>query len=156
MKVMPTVAIIAISLVSVVWVNGSNYRPLPTMPDKWFDSYGALNWEDEKAHLDNFAIALQRDPNLVGYILVYAGKRACANQAKDHALRATKYLVATRGVAENRIKWIDGGHREDLTVILQPLPQEAPELKASPTVKPDDVVIKDCKPKSSKRKSVGS
>jgi|GEM_PF-4341774 len=29
-----------------------------------FDSYGAISWEDEKAHLDNFAIALQHDPSI--------------------------------------------------------------------------------------------
>jgi hypothetical protein len=31
--------------------------------DQWFDSYGDLSWEDEKARLDNFAIALRQDPH---------------------------------------------------------------------------------------------
>ena len=53
-----------------------------------FDSYGAITWELEKAHLDNFAIALQQDPDSIGYIFVYAGRRACVDEAKDRALRA--------------------------------------------------------------------
>ncbi len=122
-----------------------------------FDSYGAISWELEKVHLDNFAIALQRDPNLIGSIIVYAGRRACAGEAKDRALRAKKYLVKARAIQESRIKWIDGGYREEPTVVLQPVPPGAPELTASPTLKPTDVdIIKTCKPKSPKRKKRGS
>ena len=122
-----------------------------------FDSYGAIPWEDEKAHLDNFAIALQHDLDSIGYIIVYAGRRACVGEAKNRALRAKKYVVETHGIQESRIKWIDGGHREGLTVILQPAPRGAPELGASPTLKSSEVlIIKNCKPKSPKPKKYGS
>jgi hypothetical protein len=122
-----------------------------------FDSYGAISWEDEKAHLDNFAIALQHDPKSIGYIIVYAGRRACVGEAKDRARRAKKYVVETRGIQASRIKWIDGGYREELTTILQPAPRRAPELAASPTLKPSQVeIIKDCKPKSPKPRKRGS
>lgn len=132
---------------------------VPGVParDEPFDSYGDISWEEEKAHLDNFAIALQHDPNLIGYIIVYAGQRACRGEAEDRARRAKKYLVKTRGIQESRVKWIDGGYREKLTVILQPVPPGAPELTASPTVKPTDVqLIKNCKPKVPHRKGSGS
>ena len=119
------------------------------MSDQWFDSYGNISWDDEKAHLDNFAIALQQDPNLIGYIIVYAGRRACVGEARDRALRAKMYLVETRGISQTQIKWLDGGYREGLTVILQPVPSRAPELTASPTLKPSEVrIIKNCKPTS--------
>lgn len=122
-----------------------------------FDSYGAISWEDEKAHLDNFGIALQHDPDSIGYIIVYAGRRACVGESKDRALRAKKYLVETRGIQASRIKWIDGGYREELTVILQPAPRGAPELTASPTLKRSEVqFIKNCKSKASKPKKRGS
>jgi len=122
-----------------------------------FDSYGAISWEDEKAHLDNFAIALQHDPDSIGYIIVYAGRRACVNEAKDRVLRAKKYVVETRGIQASRIKWIDGGYREELTTILQPAPRGAPELTASPTLKPSEVqIVKNCKPKSPKTRKRGS
>ena len=122
-----------------------------------FDSYGAISWEDEKAHLDNFAIALQQDPDSIGYIIVYAGRRACVGVAKDRALRAKKYVVETRGIQASRIKWIDGGYRNALTTILQPAQRGAPKLTASPTLKPSEVqIIKNCKPKSPKPRKRGS
>jgi hypothetical protein len=123
-----------------------------------FDSYGgAISWEDEKAHLDNFAIALQHDRDSIGYIIVYAGRRACVGEAKDRALRAKKYVVEARGIQASRIKWIDGGYREELTTILQPAPRGAPELTASPTLKPREVqIIRNCKLKSPKPRKRGS
>jgi hypothetical protein len=147
----------SIALVSFADLTKTNHRWRPSTSDQWFDSYGDLSWDDEKAHLDNFAIALQHDPSLIGYIIVYAGRSACVGEAKDRALRAKKYLIQTRGIQESRVKWIDGGYREGLTVILQPIPRGAPELTASPTVKPSDVhIIRNCKSKTSKRKTKGS
>ena len=146
-----------IALVSVASFTKTNHGSLTSMADRWFDSYGDLSWEDEKAHLDNFAIALQQDSNLIGNIIVYAGKRSCANEAKDRALRAKKYVVETPGIQESRVKWLDGGYREQLTVILQPVPSGAPELTASPTLKLSEVrIIRNCKPKTSKPKKHGS
>ena len=122
-----------------------------------YDSYGAIPWADEKAHLDNFAFTLRRDPDTIGYITVYAGRRACVGEAKDRALRAKKYVVESRGIQASRIKWIDGGYREELTVILQPAPRGAPELTASPTLKPSEVqIIKSCKLKSPNPRKRGS
>jgi hypothetical protein len=133
------------------------YNGEVTNNQRMFDSYGDLSWEDEKAHLDNFAIQLHHDPDSIGYIIVYAGRRACVGEAKDRAMRAKKYVVETRGIQASRIKWIDGGYREELTVILQPVPRRAPELTASPTLKPSEVqIIRNCKPKASKPRKRGS
>lgn len=144
-------------LLSLAGFSRTNYGWISFVADQWFDSYGNLSWENEKAHLDNFAIALQHDPDLIGYMIVYAGRRACVGEAKDRALRAKKYVVEMRGIPESRIKWIDGGYREELTVILQPAPRGAPELTASPTLKPSEAqIIKNCKPKSPKPRKRGS
>ena len=124
---------------------------------QWFDSYRKLSWEDEKAHLDNFAIALQNDPDLIGYIQVYAGRRSCVGEAKNRAFRAKKYLVQMRAIEASRIKLLDGGYREELTVILQPAPRGAPEITSSPTLKPTEVqILKNCKTKRSKSRKRGS
>ena len=144
-------------VISLVGFARTSHLLLTAMSDQWFDSYGNISWENEKARLDNFAIALQQDSNLTGNIVIYAGKRSCANEAKDRALRAKKYVVETRGIHESRVKWVDGGYREELTVILQPVPCGAPELTASPTLKPSEVrIIRNCKPKTSKPKKRGS
>lgn len=133
----------SIVLVALVGFAGINDE---CVVDQWFDSYGDLSWEDEKAHLDNFAIALHNDPDSLGYVIVYAGRRSCFGEAKSRALRAKNYLVQTRAVAASRIKSIDGGYREELTVILQPAPRGAPEIAVSPTLKPSEVKIRHCKP----------
>lgn len=122
-----------------------------------FDSYGAISWDLEKLRLDNFAIQLQHDSNSIGYILVYAGRRACVGEAKDRALRAKKYLVEMRSIQAHRIKWIDGGYREELTTILQPVPPGAQKFTASPTLKRSEVqIIKNCKPKNPKPRKRGT
>jgi hypothetical protein len=150
-------ASVCVVVISLLGLARTSHRLLTATSDQWFDSYGNISWENEKARLDNFAVALQQDSNLTGNIVIYAGKRSCANEAKDRALRAKKYVVETRGIHESRVKWVDGGYREELTVILQPVPCGAPELTASPTLKPSEVrIIRNCKPKTSKPKKRGS
>ena len=95
------------------------------LPDSGFDDYGDLCWEDEKAHLDNFAIALQQNPRFVGHIVVYAGQRSCEGEAMYRANRAKKWVVS-RGVKPDRIIVRDGGYRTDVTTLLQPWPQDKP------------------------------
>src|SRR5437899_2915691 len=80
--------------------------------DQVFDSYGNVPWEEEKIHLDNFAIELRRDPDAIGYIIAYAGRRACQLEAQNRATRARAYVINTRGIPKNRVKFIDGGYRE--------------------------------------------
>lgn len=149
MKIVSVVLIGACMVVSLMTSAKAQFDP--------FDSYGAISWDLEKLHLDNFAIQLQHDSDSIGYIIVYAGRRACVNEAKNRALRAKKYVVETRGIQASRIKWIDGGYREEFTVILQPAPRGVPEITASPTLKSSEVqIIKNCKPKSPKPRKRGS
>lgn len=44
-------------------------------PSRKFDEYGDINFEDEKARLDNFAVQLQNEPSARGYIIAYSGRR---------------------------------------------------------------------------------
>ncbi|MDQ3256431.1 MAG: hypothetical protein M3R15_21500 [Acidobacteriota bacterium] len=53
-----------------------------------FDEYRGIPIGDEKARLDNFYHELRRDPNTIGYIIVYAGRRARLGIAKTRAVRA--------------------------------------------------------------------
>ena len=61
-------------------------------PDSPFDSYGNICFEDEKARLDNFAIALQQNPEWIGYIVVYAGNESCAGEAQYRATELSNEL----------------------------------------------------------------
>jgi hypothetical protein len=90
-----------------------------------FDQYGAISWEDEKSHLDNFAIQLQNDEKLIGYILVFDAVGGCPGEAQARAIRAKKYIVEHRGVAWNRVIWRREGYHEGLSTMLQPTPRES-------------------------------
>jgi len=100
---------------------------------KKFDDYGNIKFNDEKARLDNFAVALQGAPGSSGYILGYGSYDgeglARANRAKD-------YLVNTRGIDAGRITVIDGGCRAELWVELDVCESGAP----APTAMTDGAV----------------
>jgi len=116
-----------------------------------YDSYGSIPWADEKAHLDNFALFLEQQKDTVGYIIAYGGRRSCANEARDRARRARAYVVS-RGIPASRLKWIDGGYREEATVVLQPASRSVPKPTASPTLKRNQVqIVRNCKSKTNLR-----
>lgn len=114
--------------------------------DRMFDQYGDICWEDEKARLDNFAIQLMHEPNSIGYIVVYDGRRACRGEAIARAIRAKKYVVEYRKVDWDKVVWRFGGYREELATELQPILRGRPEWAVGPTVRPEEVIfIGECK-----------
>ena len=86
-------------------------RKSESVPIQAFDSWGNICWNFERARLDNFAINLQHESSVLGYIVVYAGRESCADEAITRAVRAKKWLEK-RGVPANRILWINGGFQE--------------------------------------------
>ena len=122
-----------------------------------FERYGDVSWEHEQATLDSFAIELQNDPRLVGYIIVYAGRVSCASEAQHRGLRAKKYLVEYRHIAWDRVIWKDAGHLERPYVMLwgqvrgaKPYPFSQPEPLPLTEVK-----VKDCRTRGDRRKKRG-
>jgi hypothetical protein len=90
------------------------------------------------ARLDNFAIQLTNDDNAIGHIIVYAGRKATVAEAQTRANRARDYLISVRKVAPERLKAVDGGYREDLTIQLYITPPDA-ESPLMPTLEPSQV-----------------
>ena len=117
-------------LLSIVWVC---LVPALNTP---FDSYGNICVEDERARLDNFAVQLQNQKSDVGYIIVYAGRSSCVDEAKYRGKRAKDWVVK-RGVPSERVVVIDGGYRKDVQTVLtlidkeQPVPLPSSELENS-------------------------
>ncbi|HEX5706306.1 MAG TPA: PKD domain-containing protein, partial [Pyrinomonadaceae bacterium] len=103
------------------------------------DEYGNIRFNDEKARLDNFAIALQNEPGAQGYLICYGGRRGRAGEAQARCDRARNYLVNERGIDSSRIVTIDGGFKEELTVELWIVPTGATPPTAEPTVDPSEV-----------------
>jgi hypothetical protein len=117
---------------------------------KNFDEYGNIKFNDEKARLDNYAIALQQDTSSTATILVYAGRTDPAGTAQARADRAKNYLVTTRGIDASRITILDGGCRESLIVDLYTCPAGATPVVAVDTVPCEPGAAK--KPRGKKHK----
>ena len=94
---------------------------------KKFDEYGNIKFNDEKARLDPFAVALQGSPGSQGYIIGYG---ACEGEGLARANRAKDYLVNTRGIDAGRITTVDGGCRAELWVQLYVCEEGAPPPSA--------------------------
>lgn len=78
-----------------------------------FDSYGWINSEDAGARLDNFAIELQSNPDVGGYIVGY-GPEGEGSGTGNFMLGVTKnYLINLRGIDEERLQVIYGGRYKD-------------------------------------------
>ena len=117
-----------------------------------FDEYGNIPFSDEKARLDNFAIQLQNVEKEYGFIIVYAGRKATYGEAQIRAHRARDYLINVRGIAPERVKAVDGGFREELSVLLYVVPDGWSPPAPDPTVDPSEVEIISNKPRRPKRK----
>jgi hypothetical protein len=118
-----------------------------------FDEYGNVNFNDEKARLDNFAIQLQNNPSAQGYIIAYGGRRQRAGEAQARADRAKNYLVNTRGIDAGRIVTVDGGNRENLTVELWVVPTGAQPPAATPDPNVQPQIIRGRAPRRATRRA---
>lgn len=117
-----------------------------------FDEYADIDFGDEEARLDNFAIQVSRDGDATGYIFVYAGRRTYEGEAAERLLRARRYLVEYRKIPADRIVTIDAGYREDFVTILMIAPKGATPPVAMPTISPHEVELTKPIPKARRRK----
>lgn len=123
-----------------------------TGPVEIFDTFGDVCCNDEKARLDNFAIALAQEPESTGYIIFYGGTRHkypfCSSrrlmlprrgESQARAARLKPYLVNSRGIDPRRIVVIDGGYRETWAADLWIVPKGGSPPTPTPTVQPQDI-----------------
>jgi len=99
--------------------------PLPKRESLKFDDYLNIARNDEKARLDNFAIALQNDPTATGYVIVYPGRSSKRAEVQDQFGRVIDYLVNSRQIDKSRIRTIEGPKRAQLSKELWVTPQGA-------------------------------
>ena len=99
--------------------------PLPKREGFRFDEFPDIARNDEKARLDNFAIALQNDPSSTGYVIVYPGRTSKRAEVQDHFGRVIDYLVNSRNMDTSRIRTIEGPKKDQLSVQLWITPQGA-------------------------------
>jgi hypothetical protein len=107
-------------------------------PARKFDEYGDITRKEEKVRLDRFAIQLQNDTGVEGYIIAY-DRQAGAAQAR--ADRAKNLLVSYYGISAERIVTINGGYRKSREVELWVAPPGAIPPAPTPEVPPDKVQV---------------
>src|SRR5947209_5090930 len=111
---------------------GVNALPQISTP-KRFDEFPSVAFDDDKARLDQMAIELQNSPGSQGYIIAYAGRRSRPGEAERMGKRAIEYLTTTRGLARERLVFVNGGYRETNSFELWLVPQGAEPPRPTPT-----------------------
>ncbi len=102
-----------------------------------FDEFTEYNCEDMMARLDNYAIALQSEPQMRGHIVSY-GAPGGFYEARRWAVAAKKYMTGNRGVEGGRVVILYGGRRPRRTLELWLLPGAT----GAQTVRPKAVKFK--------------
>ena len=129
--------------------------PVPPPIGDPLDSFGEISWDDERARLDNFAVALVNTPGWIGQIILHAGRRSCKGEVQARAMRMKKYLVEQRGIEWNRVMWMEGEHFEDPYFVLwlsprgRLFPVPSPSSETLAAKRAPDV---NCKTKKHRRK----
>ncbi len=103
--------------------------PNLTLADGYFDEYKSnISWNEQRAHLDSFAIFLEKNPKLKGYIAFYIGEKDSLKKMNSRIDRSIKYLVQNFKIEKNRIIVINAGKqkRERSSIVLQPVDENFP------------------------------
>ena len=138
---MNRVLLVLVFVVSATTISGQH-------PRKFDQIRATLPWSDMMARLDNVAINFQREsPEMLLYLVSYAGPRSCVGYADDLNLRAKKYLVR-RGVASTRVLLIDGGYLEKPTLDVWMLPSHVYPPQAEPNIDRKLVRVRNCAKRS--------
>lgn len=111
----PSLAIVILCVLATASV--SNAQPGQVVSSRKYDNFTEYNCEDLMARLDNYAMALQLEPNLKGYIVSYGGSYG-QPEARVWAYEARKYLTSNRGIAARRIVTLYGGKLDRRTLEL--------------------------------------
>ena|SRR5690606_9626507 len=103
----------------------------PVDADEYFDTYGLIPWEEERGRLDNFAIALDREKDMIGYIIFYTGEGKDAADIENSLKKSIEYMICRRNIPEDRLRLENAGQQGVTTIILQPWSKDAEPLSFS-------------------------
>jgi hypothetical protein len=111
-----------------------------------FDIYDDTRNEIEaRIILDNLAKQLNAEPTLRAYLIAYAGKEACRNEAKLRLLEAQRYLKEKHNIDSARVTYMDGGFQAKWLVQIWLGFRQNRVPKKEPTLKAKQVkIIKNC------------
>lgn len=99
--------------------------------------------ETEMAHLDRYTIQVQNNPKHIAYVIVYGGQYGTArHEMRQRRARIRRYLVKNRKIEPERVRVVNGGFRDKVTVELWIVACGEKLPKPTPTVSPTDVEYK--------------
>lgn len=102
----------------------------PVYAQEWFDSYDPnISLERQIGSLDNFAIALQKNPEMLGYVAFYVGGKDSVKKIRARINIVRRYLIQTRKIDKKRIVIIYAGKFDTSWMVLQPSPRDKPPPK---------------------------
>lgn len=109
-------------------------EPEPSNNAVKVDEFERLRGCDFGARLDNFAIRLQQDPGLVGYVVSYGPEGKGSGTVDTNFQVIEDYLVNSRGIEKERLRTVYGGRYKELTELatelwLVPRGGESPKPK---------------------------
>ena len=124
---------------AVGWQNSGTYSR--------FDIYDSTRDAIEtRIILDNLAKQLNTQATLRGYLVAYAGKEACRNEAKFRLREAKRYLKEKHKIDSTQVTLVDGGTKPDWVVqIWIGFRQNTPSEKESTLNKNQVRIMKNCK-----------
>ena len=110
------IARVVFLIISLGFAAGAQAHGLASEPidPRRFDAFGTLGHCDLGARLDNFAIALQQEPQSVGHIIAYGPEGDGPGTGKLLLKLMKEYLLEARGLPKRRINTIYAGRNEPL------------------------------------------
>ncbi len=100
-------SLLAVLDTGLVVAQRSENKPKP------FDTFGQISADDASARFDNFAIQLQENPALVGYVVAYGPEGKWPGTGDYVARLAKAYLVESRGIDADQVRTINPGRYKD-------------------------------------------
>ena len=110
-----------------------------------FDEIRVLTSPELRLRLDNLVSYLRKEPpDVVVYLIAYAGPSACIGEADLVNPRAKNYLVAKHKIASGRLFLVDGGYREQPMLEIWMWSSRNGPPHAFPTIDRTQVRLKNC------------
>lgn len=110
-----------------------------------FAEYGNIRARDERAVLDHLAKTFRMSSDQIVYVVVYAGREACVDEASRRTKRIKNYLVKKYAIDARRVVLKNGGFRVDLSTELWLLPRTKSFPEPTPQLDRAEVNLRKCK-----------
>jgi hypothetical protein len=104
-----------------------------------FDAFGDLNTDDVMAHLDRFALELNSNLKLQGFVVIHKRAGSAVGWHLRQAYGYLNYLVNSRGVPASRVKVLEADAGKETGYELWLMPAGGAPPVSAPAPKPEPI-----------------